>query len=183
MRLFLFALLWLACGVSARADVVLLIDGTKLNAKLVHYYDGMFTFDVAGERVKVPQSKVRSISFEAPKPRAEFSTPRKTFDQWLAAARAHDVKRMLDCYALMFQGVAMKQLEAMSAKDREAMWKEVSEMKLKWESVKVNGDRAVATVRAKRGKEEALGQLNFVKENGEWKMTPGPMMFGQPEKR
>ena len=51
---------------------------------------------------------------------------------------------------------------------------------LTWESVEVKGGQAVATVRAARGKKDALGQLNFTKENGEWKMTPGLMAFGGP---
>jgi len=170
--------LCLASFAPVHADVVQLIDGTKMNAKLVHYYDGAFTFDVAGKTVKVPQSKVRSISFEAREPRPEFATPEKTFKRWLAAVKDKDLAALVDCYALMFQGMATRQFESMSQKDRDAMWEQMAQTKLKWTFVDIKGDQAVATIEAKRDKEEATGHVNFVKEGGEWKMAPGQMLGG-----
>lgn len=161
-----------ALGGSARGDVVVLLDGTRMNAELVHFYDGAFTFSVAGQTTKVAKSKVRSIQFALPDPRSVFSTPRKTFDEWQAALQARDIARMVECYALVYQAMAAKEFESLSAEDREAMWQQAQGMQLKWESVETRDAQAVAQIRAVRGKETVSGKLHFVKENGEWKMTP-----------
>jgi len=168
----------LALGTAALAERVQLLDGTEMNAKLVHYYDGMFTLEVDGKVLKVPQAKIKSMTFELPAPRIEFSSPRKTFQYWRSAMAARDFGAMVECYALVYQGMATRQYESLQPKDREAMWEQAAAMKIEWESVDVKGDRAVATIRALRGKEKAEGQLSFSRENGEWKMTPGPMGFG-----
>ena len=168
----------LAVGLAAHAETVELLDGTKMTAKLVHYYDGVFTFEVAGQTTKVPQEKIRSIVFELPQPRAEFGTPKKTFDQWQAAFKARDFKRMIECYALMYQGMAAKQFESLTAEQKAEMWKQAATLDLKWESVEIKGEQAAAKIQAK-GEKAKFGGLNFVRENGEWKMTPIP--FGGSE--
>jgi len=52
------------------------------------------------------------------------------------------------------------------------MWEQIQDTTLNWLSVKAEGDRAQAKVEAKLGDEKRAGELNFVRENGEWKMTP-----------
>src|SRR5262245_43279475 len=74
----------LAAG-PARAEVIELADKTKLNAKIVHYYDGVYTVEANGQTVKLPREKIRTISFQLPPARAEFSTPEKTFERWRKA--------------------------------------------------------------------------------------------------
>ena len=162
----------------ATGEVVELIDGTKMTAKLVHYYDGLFTLEVAGEVTKVGADKIRSITFALPEPRAAFSSPRKAFDEWLAAVQSRDVRRMVECYALVYQAMALKQFESLSAKDRAAMWEQAQDMRLKWLDVETTGEKATAKIRASHGKETAEGELNFARENGEWKMTPMPFGLG-----
>ena len=159
-------------------EMVELIDGTKMTAKLVHYYDGLFTFEVAGEITKVGQDKIHSITFMLPAPRPIFSSPRKTFDEWLAAVQGRDVKRMVECYALVYQAMALKQFESLSAKDRNGMWEQAQGMRLKWVDLETKGDKATAKIRASHGKEKAEGELNFARENGEGKMTPMPFGMG-----
>ena len=159
-------------------EMVELIDGTKMTAKLVHYYDGLFTFEVAGEATKVAKDKIRSITFELPAPRPTFSTPRKAFDEWLSAVHSRDVRRMIGCYALVYQAMALKQFESLPAKDRDAMWEQAQGMRLKWLDVEIKGEKATAKIRATHGKETAEGALNFARENGEWKMTPMPFGLG-----
>src|SRR5450432_2272178 len=66
----------------ARAEVIELLDKTKLNAKIIHFYDGVYTVEVAGQTQKIPREKIRSIGFQLPAPRPEFSSPEKTFDRW-----------------------------------------------------------------------------------------------------
>ena len=159
-------------------EMVELIDGTKMAAKLVHYYDGLFTFEAAGQVTKVSQDKIRSITFALPAPRPTFSSPRKAFDEWRAAVQSRDVKRMIECYALVYQAMALKQFESLSGKDRDAMWAQAQGMRLKWLDVEIKGEKATAKIRASHGKETGEGELNFARENGEWKMTPMPFGLG-----
>src|SRR5271170_1619898 len=70
---------------TARAETVELVDKTKLNAKIIHYYDGVYTVEANGQTMKLPKEKIRSISFQLPAPRPEFATPEKTFERWRKA--------------------------------------------------------------------------------------------------
>ena len=56
-----------------------------MNAKIIHYFDGVYTIEAGGNTVKLPREKIRSIAFQLPPPRAEFSTAEKTFDRWRKA--------------------------------------------------------------------------------------------------
>ena len=69
----------------ARAEVIELVDKTKMNGKIIHYYDGVYTVEANGQTMKLPREKIRSISFQLPPARAEFSTPEKTFERWRKA--------------------------------------------------------------------------------------------------
>ena len=48
----------------ARAEIIELVDKTKMNAKIVHFYDGVYTVEANGQTVKLPRDKIRSISFQ-----------------------------------------------------------------------------------------------------------------------
>src|SRR5690242_20603576 len=90
----------------ARAEVLQLLDNTQVAGKILHYYDGVFQVETAGgTRVDVPRDKLKSITFQLPPPRPEFSTPEKTFNRWNEAMRKGDASRIVDCYALMYQGL------------------------------------------------------------------------------
>src|SRR5215831_8332181 len=89
-----------------RAEVLQLLDNTQVAGKILHYYDGVFQVETAGGgKVDVPRDKIKSITFQLPPPRAELSTPEKTFHRWHEALVKGDVPRLLDCYALMYQGL------------------------------------------------------------------------------
>ena len=93
----------LAAG--ARAETIELVDKTKLNAKIIHYYDGVYTVEANGQTMKLPKEKIRSISFQLPPARPEFSTPEKTFERWRKALVEGAGEKAIDCYALMYQGM------------------------------------------------------------------------------
>jgi hypothetical protein len=148
----------LAAGV-ARAETIELVDKTKLNAKIVHYYDGVYTVETNGQTMKLPREKIRAISFQAPPARPEFSTPEKTFDRWRKALADGAAEKIIDCYALMYQG--MKKMQ-----------KEIEGTKFQIKESKTKGDTATLKVLRQKGDESDTGEVAFVKENGEWKMLP-----------
>src|SRR6516165_409243 len=90
---------------TARAEVIELLDKTKMNGKVIHYYDGVYTIEAGGQTMKLPKDKIKSISFTLPAPRAEFSTPEKTFDRWRKALTDGAMDKAIDCYALVYQGM------------------------------------------------------------------------------
>src|SRR6185295_20271496 len=87
----------------ARAEVIELLDKTKMNGKVVHYYDGVYTIEAGGQTMKLPRDKIKSISFTLPAPRAEFSTPEKTFERWRKSLSDGSMDKAIDCYALVYQ--------------------------------------------------------------------------------
>ena len=158
---------------TARAETIELVDKTKLNAKIIHFYDGVFTVETNGQTMKLPREKIRSIGFQAPPARAEFSTPEKTFERWRKALIEGAAERVIDCYALMYQGMLATQMGLGQTQDGiKKMQKEIEGTKFQIKESKTKGETATLKVLRQKGDESDTGEVAFVRENGEWKMLP-----------
>jgi Domain of unknown function (DUF4878) len=156
---------------ATRAEVFELLDKTKMSGKLVHYYDGVFSVETQGQTVKVPKEKIKSISFQLPPARAEFSTPEKTFERWRKALVEGNMEKVIDCYGLMYQGMLATQM-GQATEGLKKMQKEVEGTKFSIKSSAVKGDTATLKIARQKGDESDTGDVVFVRENGEWKMLP-----------
>jgi hypothetical protein len=166
------ALFVLGAG-GARAEVIELVDKTKMNAKIVHYYDGVYTVEANGQTVKLPKDKIRAISFQLPPARAEFSTPEKTFERWRKSLADGSVEKVIDCYALMYQGMLATQMGLGQAEGGiKKMQKEIEGTKFQIKGSSNKGETATLKVLRQKGDESDTGEIAFVRENGEWKMLP-----------
>jgi len=173
LRLGLFVLAIATLGArAARAEVIELVDKTKMNAKIIHYYDGVYTVDAGGQTVKLPKEKIKSISFTLPPARAEFSTPEKTFARYKDALVKNDVTKLIDCYALMYQGVMAAELGRTTDEQRKKMQSELAGTKLEIKSSKITGSNATLKIQRAKGDEVETADVRLVLENGEWKLTP-----------
>jgi len=121
--------------------------------------------------MKIPREKIRSISFQLPLPRPEFSTAEKTFDRWRGALAKGDVEKAIDCYALMYQGMLASQVGQASDGIKQ-MQKEMEGTTFVVKGSQVKGDSATLKVTRKKGDESGTVDIAFVRENGEWKMLP-----------
>jgi hypothetical protein len=165
------ALVGTLASTSASAEIIELIDKTKMNARIIHYYDGVYTVEAGGNTVKLPREKIRSIAFQLPAPRAEFSTAEKTFDRWKKAMAEGNLEKMIDCYALMYQGFLASQMSNVND-GLKKMQKEFEGWKFEVKGSTVKGDTTTLKVLRRKGEESDTGEVAFVKENGEWKMLP-----------
>ena len=176
IRIFSFCLAGLAVFATVRpahAEVIELLDKTKMTGKIIHYYDGVYTVETNNQTLKLPREKIRSISFQLPPARPEFSTPEKTFDRWRKAMTDGAAERLVDCYALMYQGVLATQMGLGKESDGfKKMQKEVEGTKFEIKGTSTKGETAMLKVERKKGDETETGEVAFVKENGEWKMLP-----------
>jgi hypothetical protein len=158
---------------TAGAETIELVDKTKLNAKIIHYYDGVYTVETNGQTMKLPKEKIRSISFQLAPARPEFSTPEKTFERWRKALVEGATEKAIDCYALMYQGMLATQMGLGGAQDgMKKMQKEFEGTKFQIKESKTKGETATLKVLRQKGDESDTGEVAFVKENGEWKMLP-----------
>jgi hypothetical protein len=155
----------------AHAEVIELLDKTKMNAKIVHYYDGVYTVEAQGGTVKVPKEKIKSITFQMPAPRAEFSTPEKTFERWRKSLGEGSMEKVVDCYALMFQGMLAMQFNQVSD-GLKKMQKEIEGTKFSLKGATIKGENATLKVTRQKGEEQETVDIPFVRENSEWKMLP-----------
>jgi len=155
----------------ASAEVIELLDKTKMNAKIVHYYDGVYSVESQGSTVKVPKEKIKSITFQMPAPRAEFSTPEKTFDRWRKSLAEGSLEKVVDCYALMFQGMLAMQVGQV-ADGLKKMQKEVEGTKFSFKGSTIKGESATLKVTRQKGEDSETVDIPFVRENSEWKMLP-----------
>jgi hypothetical protein len=168
----LLAALTLGAGL-ARAETIELVDKTKLNARVIHYYDGVFTVETNGQTMKLPREKIRSIGFQTPAARPEFATPEKTFERWRKALIEGAAEKVIDCYALMYQGMLATQMGLGQTQDGiKKMQKEIEGTKFQIKESKTKGDTATLKVLRQKGDESDTGEIAFVRENGEWKMLP-----------
>jgi hypothetical protein len=157
----------------ARAETVELVDKSKLNAKIIHYYDGVYTVEANGQTMKVPKERIRSISFQLVPPRPEFSTPEKTFERWRKALVEGAGEKAIDCYALWYQGMLAAQMGlGQSQEGIKKMQKEFEGTKFQIKDSKIKGETATLKVLRQKGDESDTGEVAFVRENGEWKMLP-----------
>src|SRR3954452_13922849 len=157
----------LAGGV--RAETIELVDKTKLNAKIVHYYDGVYTVETNGQSIKLPKEKIRNISFQLAPARPEFSTPEKTFERWRKALGDGAMEKVIDCYALMYQGMLAAQMglgqaEGAAGGGIKKMQKEIEGTKFQVKGSSNKGDTATLKVLRQKGDESDTGEIPFVKE-------------------
>jgi hypothetical protein len=163
-----FALL---CSGVARAEVIQLLDNTQISGKILHFHEGVFQIEAGGQKVDLPATKIKAITFKLPPARAEFSTPEKTFFRYKDALVKHDLSKVIDCYALMYQGVLASQVEH-GGDELKKMQKEVEGMKFEIKGSKITGSSATLKVQRSKGDDVETSEIRLVLENGEWKMTP-----------
>ncbi len=161
----------LAASVPARAEIIELLDKTKMTVKIIHYYDGVYSVESQGQTVKIPKEKIKSITFQMPAPRAEFSTPEKTFERWRKALGEGNLEKVIECYALMFQGMLAMQVGQVEG-GLKKMQKEVEGTKFTLKGSTVKGDTATLKVTRQKGEDSETVDIPFVRENSEWKMLP-----------
>lgn len=166
------AIVALVCApLVARAEVIQLLDNTQVAGKLLHFYDGVFAVETSGgQKVDVPANKIKTITFKLPPPRAELSSPEKTFNRYKEALQKGDMNKVIDSYALMYQGMLAQQLG--SPEDVKKMQKEIEGTKFEVKGSKITGSNATMSVRRQKGEDSETAEIHFVLENGEWKMTP-----------
>jgi hypothetical protein len=170
LRRTLIALVLLAAP--ARAEVIQLLDNTQLSGKIVHFYDGVFAIETSGgQKIDVPIAKIKQITFKLPPPRPEFSTPEKTFLRYKEALLKNDMQKVIDCYALMYQGMLASQI-GQAGDELAKMQKEVQGMKFEIKGSKISGSNATLKVQRSKGEDVETAEVHLVLENGEWKMTP-----------
>jgi hypothetical protein len=155
-----------------RAEVIQLLDNTQVSGKILHYYDGVFSIEVSGgHKVDIPTNKIKQITFKLPPPRPEFSTPEKTFNRYKDALVKNDMQKVIDCYALMYQGMMASQI-GQAGDELSKMQKEVQGMKFEIKGSKISGNTATLKVQRSKGEDVETAEVHLVLENGEWKMTP-----------
>jgi hypothetical protein len=157
----------------AHAEIIELIDNTKISGAIVHFYDGVYTIETSdGGKLKLPKEKIKQIIYELPPPRPAFSTPEKTFELWRKALVSGDLEAAVDCYALLYQGMVMGEFSQAGTEGLKAMKTEMTKTKFTIKSTTTKGDTSTLKVVRSFGDDVQTAEIFFVKENGEWKMRP-----------
>jgi hypothetical protein len=154
------------------AETITLVDGTKLSGEVVHTFHGEYTIKTGDGEVVLDKRKIKSISFEAAPAREIYGSPEKTLDAWRSATLSGDERAMLDAYALMYQGVVAQEMDSMDFKSKSQMIADVNNTKFTVKDKKLEKTKATLTVEQEKDGETRTGDIRFVLENGEWKMTP-----------
>jgi hypothetical protein len=160
----------------ALAEVVTLIDDTRIFGVMIHFFDGEVTMETPdGARVKLPTTKIKSIQFKLPKPRAEFSSPTSTFNRWKQSLLKGQIAEHIECYSMMYQMMMTNLMGAMSKEELDKMLKGHRQTRYEIRGTRPKGKNlAFLKVNAHLPGAEhpGAGELLFVRENGEWKLVP-----------
>jgi hypothetical protein len=158
---------------SASAEIIELVDNTKMSGSIVHYYDGVYTIETPdGAKLKLPKEKIKQIIYELPPARPEFATPEKTFERWRKALTSGDLETAVDCYSLLYQGMVTDEFSQAGTEGMKTMKAEMSKTKFTIKNTTTKGDTATLKVVRSYGDDVQTAEILFVKENGEWKMRP-----------
>jgi hypothetical protein len=167
------AVLWSS---PAQAEVVTLLDNTRIYGKLVHYFDGEVTIQTAGgARVKLPSAKIKSIRFKLPRPRPAFSTPTKTFNRWKQTLLKGKLTEHIDCYAMMYQMMMTNLIGGMTQAEFKKMVAGHKQTRYVIKGTRKKGKSLAflkVAARLPGQTQSQAGELLFVRENGEWKLVP-----------
>lgn len=155
-----------------RAETLVLVDGSKIAGEIVHSFRGAYTVKTAEGEIVLDRTKIKRIDFDAPPARAVYGSPEKTLTAWRTAAAEGNEGEMVEAYALMFQGMVAREMESMDFRERSRMATDVAATTFTVKDKKVEGTKAVLTVDQQKDGETRSGEIRFVLENGEWKMTP-----------
>ena len=164
--------LFLAVPAMSLAETITLVDGTKLSGEVIHTFRGEYTIKTPDGEIVLEKRKIKSISFEAPAAREIYGSPEKTLEAWRTATLGGDERAMLDAYALMYQGMVAQEMDQMDFKEKSKMIADVTNTKFTVKDKKIEKTKATLTVEQTKDGEARTGDIRFVLENGEWKMTP-----------
>lgn len=101
-----------------------------------------------------------------------FSTPLNTFKTWKNAAGHGRIEEIVRCYSQSFQEMIYESLKNMTEEQVDAMVRETRSTEFRIERIVFKGKMAFARVARKRADFNDEDVLNFVKENGLWKLIP-----------
>ena len=160
----------------ARAEVIELVDKTKLNGSVVHYYDGVYSIEANGQTIKLPKEKIRSISFSCP-PRAPSSRrPRRPSSAGARRSTRAPSRRSSTATPSCTRACSRRRWASGDAQGGlKKMQKEIEGTKFQIKGSSTKGDTATLKVLRQKGDESDTGEIAFVRENGEWKMLPPAM--------
>ena len=156
----------------ASAETITLVDGTKMNGEVIHTFRGEYTIKTPDGEIVLDKKKIKSITFEAPTAREIYNSPEKTLEAWRTATLTGDERGMLEAYALMYQGMVAQEMEGLDFKGKSQMIADVTKTKFTVKDKKIEKNKATLTVEQEKDGESRTGDIRFVLENGEWKMTP-----------
>ena len=171
----LAALLLIAsAAVSAHADTITLTDGTQVVGSVVHADAKGVDVETAGRKKRhFDKAAIRTIRFgDGEAARAIYATPEATLDTWRRAALAADDAGMVEAYASGYQAEVKAQLAQMSFVDREPLLAGLEGVTFEVKDEQLGADDATLTVAQTKDGDTRTGDIRFVLENGEWKMTP-----------
>ena len=160
-------------GVAEADQVVQLVDGTKITGTILHYYEGLLTVRLPdGKRMRLPEGKVKRVDFKLKQARSALSTPEKAFSRLRKAALKGDLRTYVDAHATYYQTLLNHQVAIISPlKFTRQLRKQWGSAQLEVVGTKRKGALATLKVRRKKGERSDVGELHFVRENGEWKMV------------
>lgn len=183
---------------SAMAETIYLKDGTFFEGNVIHYYENTLHVVLAsGDSLILNRSELDKISFSGAVPAADakpteksatttvaakgkndsakksvFASPKQTFEVWKRALTKGDFEAMAGCFIESAQPLMLQKLREIPDEQRSQMVNDANKTDYKLSRPKIDGDRATMNVTRLLNKNSQVEELNFVRENGDWKLVP-----------
>ena len=153
------------------ADIVYFKSGKIVEGNIVNYKDDYFELLMEKERIKLIKKEIYMIVLESNKPSLNFISPQKTFEFWKKSAIKKDLFGLSLCYEKQIKADKLKEFQSFSPNEVKEMSKKTKKSDFSTFEPVIVGDRATMRVERMYKKEKSVEFMEFVIENGEWKIS------------
>ena len=155
-----------------QAEEIELRDGTKIKGEIVSYSPERVIVRTDKANISFPKAEIARIEVAPPRSDPRFSSPERTIQHWLRAARTSDIEQMVRCYLAFGQGAKRKELQQISRDDLRTMHDDANKTSFDIAEPLIIGTHATVKVAKGKGEKAPIELFELELEHGEWKIIP-----------
>jgi hypothetical protein len=163
----------LCCFISSSifAETIIFIGGRKIEGEILAFQNSEFEIKTVRGNIKVHKTLIYSIVINSSTDMAGLDTPKLSLGRWIAAAKAGELDTLAACYSEELKQSKLKELKSLDSATIKRMSSSAAKTEFIMDDPIYFGDRATMQVERTLDKDSQVTFLEFVFENGLWKLA------------
>ncbi len=153
------------------AETIIFIGGRKIEGEILSFQNGEFEIKTTRGNFKVHKALIYSIVINSSTDMAGLDSPKQSLNRWIDAAKAGDLEKLAACYSEELKQSKLKELKSLDTATVKRMATSATKTEFVMDDPIYFGDRATMQVERILDKESQITFLEFVFENGVWKLA------------